>query len=155
MDPSTPEISSADVPQAPNLARIRCIVTAIADGTTSGEQIAEETDISVRHVGYAVRAAQTLGLLDRAPAPTAAGQQLLATEQESDEERAVFCRCIEESAILRAIAPKLLAPKPPTKRVLAARIERLSGLSKATAEHRASDLLAWREQLLGEESDAK
>ena len=50
-----PEIDSIDVPQAPNLARVRCIVSAIADGATTIEQIAEETDISARHVGYSLR----------------------------------------------------------------------------------------------------
>jgi hypothetical protein len=42
----------------------------------------------------------------------------------------------------------LLAAKPPSKKTLGARIERLSGLSRATAEHRASDLLSWRAQLM-------
>lgn len=138
------------MPQAPNLARIRCVVTAIASGVATIDKIAEETDISARHVGYTLRAAQTLGLLDAYKEPTPLGRALLETEQESDEERDVFQRSIETSPIVSAIAPRLLSPKPPTKKALGARIERLSGLSKATAEHRASDLLAWREQLLNE-----
>jgi hypothetical protein len=150
---STPEIESSDVPQAPNLARIRCVVTSVADGATTIEKIAEETDISPRHVGYAIRAAQTLGLLDKDRRPTALGQQLLDTEQESEEERVAFCRSIDESPIMMALAPGLLATKAPTKKTLGARIEKLSGLSKATAEHRASDLLAWREQLLDNRQD--
>jgi hypothetical protein len=147
---STPDIDSADVPQAPNLARIRAVVTAIADGASTLDRIAEETDISARHVGYAVRAAQALELVDRDRAPTPRGSALLATEQESDAERDAFRLAIEQSAILRALAPGLLSPKPPTKKALGARIEKLSGLSTATAEHRASDLLAWREQILEE-----
>lgn len=150
MPRTTPDITTSDVPQAPNLARIRCVVTAIADGATTIEQISEETDISSRHVGYSVRAAQTLGLLDEAKAPTPLGRSLLATEQESDEERDVFRRSVTESPIVRALAPKLLSEKPPTKKALGARIEKLSGLSAATALHRASDLLAWREQILKE-----
>ena len=150
MPRSTPEIKSGDVPQSSNLARIRCVVTAIAGGAATLEQIAEETDFSARHIGYAARAAQTLGLLDADRAPTPLGRALIETEQESEEERDVLRRSIEESAILRAIAPGLLAPKRPTKRALAARIERSSGLSTATSEHRASDLLAWREQLIEE-----
>lgn len=126
------------------------MVTAIASGAATIDKIAEETDISARHVGYTLRAAQTLGLLDAAREPTPLGHALLETEQESDEERDVFQRSIETSPIVSAIAPRLLSPKPPTKKALGARIERLSGLSKATAEHRASDLLAWREQLLNE-----
>jgi len=146
----TLEITTSDVPQAPNLARVRCVVTAIADGATTLEQIAEETDIASRHVHYSVRAAQTLGLLDGEKAPTPLGRALLETEQESDEERDVLRQSVEGSEIVRALAPGLLSTKPPTKRTLGARIERLSGLSKATALHRASDLLAWREQILAE-----
>lgn len=148
MPRSTIEIESGDVPQAPSLARIRCVITAAGEGAGTIEQIAEETDISARHVGYALRAAQTLGLLDRGRAPTPLGRVLLATEQESPEETAAFRKSIEESAIMRAIAPALLSAKPPTKKTLATRIEKLSGLSKATAEHRAWDLLSWREQIL-------
>jgi hypothetical protein len=150
MPRSTPDIESADVPQAPNLARIRCVLAAVDDGKAPLERIAEETDISPRHVGYTVRAAQALELLDRNRVPTARGRALLETEQESVEEREAFRKSIEESAILKALAPGLLSPKPPTKKALGARIEKLSGLSKATAEHRAGDLLAWREQILEE-----
>ncbi|MEO7328830.1 MAG: hypothetical protein ABI193_09650 [Minicystis sp.] len=150
---SNPEIESSDVPQAPNLARVRCIVTAIADGSTNLETIAEETDISLRHVGYTVRAAQTLGLLDDHREPTPLGRALLATEQESDAEREVLKQSVEESAIMKVLAPRLLSGLPPTKRDLAERIEEVSGLSRATAAHRASDLLAWREQLLQQRLD--
>lgn len=150
MPRSTPDIDSADVPQAPNLARIRAVVTAIADGAATLDRIAEETDISARHVGYAVRAAQALDLLDRDRAATARGRALLETEQESAAERTAFRQAIEQSPILRALAPALLSARPPTKKALGARIEKLSGLSLATAEHRASDLLAWREQILEE-----
>ena len=150
MPRTTTEIKSGDVPQAPNLARIRCVVTAIAGGATTNEQIAEETDFSARHIGYAARAAQTLGLLDARRAPTTLGRELIETEQESEQERDVLRRSVEQSAILRVIAPGLLSPKPPTKKALATRIERSSGLSRATSEHRASDLLSWREQILEE-----
>jgi len=150
MPRSTPQIETGDIPQAPNLARIRCVVTAIAGGAATIEKIAEETDISARHIGYAIRAAQTLGLLDEKKASTPLGRALLETEQESDEERDVLRQSVEGSEIVRALAPGLLSAKPPTKRTLGARIERLSGLSKATALHRASDLLAWREQILAE-----
>lgn len=153
MPQATPDIESSDVPQAPNLARVRCVVTAVAEGATTIEQIAEETDISGRHVGYALRAAQTLGLLDKSRAPTALGRELLATEQESEQERLVFSKSIAESAIMKALAPSLLSARAPSKKTLSGRIERLTGLSKATAEHRASDLLSWREQLLEQRLD--
>ena len=148
MPRATPSIDSADVPQAPNLARIRAVLTAVAGGTTARADIAEETDISPRHVGYALRAAQALGLLDAAFAPTPRGRALLDTDQESDAERTAFRESIEASPIVKALAPGLLGAKPPTRKALGARIEKLSGLSAATADHRANDLLAWREQLL-------
>jgi hypothetical protein len=151
MPRKTPDIGSADVPQAPNLARIRAIVTAFAAGAATIDVIAEETDISVRHVGHAARAAQALDLLDGKRAPTARGHALLATEQESADERAAFRTAVEASAIVRGLAPSLLAEKPPSKKTLAARIERLTGLSPSTAERRAEDLLAWREQILEED----
>jgi hypothetical protein len=149
------DITGADVPQAPNLARIRCVVASIAGGAATIEQIAEETDISARHIGYAVRAAQILDLLGADRQPTAAGRALLETDQESADEREAFKEGIAKSPILKAIAPTLLGPKAPTKQALGARIEKLSGLSKATALHRASDLRAWREQLIDDvEGDA-
>lgn len=148
MPRTSPEIDTIDIPQAPNLARVRCVVTAVAGGAATIEQVADETDISARHVGYAFRAAQSLGLLDGERALTDLGRSLIETPQESEEERAAFRRSIEESVILRAIAPDLLSADPPSKKTLTERIEELSGLSKATAAHRASDLLAWREQIL-------
>ncbi len=102
---SPPDIDSADVPQAPNLARIRAVLTAIADGASTLERIAEETDISARHVGYAVRAAQALELLDRHRAPTPRGAALLATAQESDAERDALRLAIEQSAIVERPRP--------------------------------------------------
>lgn len=130
------------------------MIAAIAGGAATIDEIAEETDISARHLGYALRAAQTLDLLDSARRPTPAGLALIETDQESEAERGAFRQSIESSAILQAIAPTLLSPTPPTKKVLAGRIEKLTGLSTATAAHRASDLLAWREQLLEEEPEA-
>jgi hypothetical protein len=152
MPKSTLDIEGPDVPQAPNLARVRAVVTAISSGAANLEAVAEETDIALRHVTYAVRAAQTLDLLDKDRKPTARGEALLASEQESAEERLAFRQAVEESAILRAVAPTLLSAKPPTKKTLGARIAKLTGLSTATAEHRASDLLSWREQILEEEA---
>ena len=155
MPRTTLQIGSSDVPQAPNLARVRLVIASIAGGAATIDEIAEETDISARHLGYALRAAQTLALLDGARRPTPAGLALIETDQESAEERAAFRSSIEGSAILQAIAPTLLSLTPPTKKVLAGRIEKLTGLSTATAAHRASDLLAWREQVLEPEpSDA-
>ena len=144
------DITTSDVPQAPNLPRVRCVITAIAYGARANDEIAEQTDISARHVAYSVRAAQSLGFLDEARLPTDLGRALIESEQESPQERELFRSAIRQSPILRVLAPTLLAPRPPSKKALGARIERLSGLSRITAAHRASDLLAWREQLVDE-----
>src|ERR1700753_3570135 len=99
MPRTTPNIDTVDVPQAPNLARIRAVVAAVAGGASTLERIAEETDVSLRHASYTVRAAQTLVLLDNDRAPTPLGRSLLETEQESQGERDVFKKAIEESPI--------------------------------------------------------
>ncbi|MFO0759381.1 MAG: hypothetical protein U0359_23005 [Byssovorax sp.] len=93
------------------------------------------------------------GLARRAPRADAPRPALLDTEQESEAEREVPMRSVQESPIMQALAPTLLSAEPPTKRALAEQIERVSGLSRATAAHRASDLLAWREQLLQQRLD--
>ncbi len=113
----TLELTTGDVPQAPNLARIRCVVTAIAGGAATIEQVAEETDVSSRHVSYSIRAAQILGLLDAAKQPTLLGRGLLETEQESAAERDVFKSSVEGSEIVRALA-RACSPRsrPPRRR---------------------------------------
>src|SRR5262245_23244999 len=116
MPKAAPSIDSASVPEAPNLARIRAVITAITGGADTVERIVEETDISARHVGYTVRAAQALGFLDDDRSPTPRGRALIETDQESAAERAAFREAIEESAVVRALAPGLLSDKPPTRR---------------------------------------
>ena len=155
MPRKTPDIRSADVPQAPSLARIRAVVTAVAAGAATLDVIAEETDISARHVGHDARAAQALALLDGKRAPTVRGQALLATDQgEPRGSLAAFpappSRRARSSGTL---APSLLAEKPPSEED-ARRPDRAAHRPvppRPPSTARVEDLLAWREQILEED----
>ncbi len=148
---SEPSIDGADVPQTPDLDKVRRVVEAVAkarDGAPSAEEISASTRIQSRHVAYALRAARTLGLVGPHHKITELGRTLVGSAAGSEGERAVLRKAIEESAVIRAIAPDLLAPVGPSSDELASRIGRLAGLAPSTAAHRAGDLLAWRAQLL-------
>ncbi len=117
-------------------------------GSGGASGISEATGISKRHVAYAVRAAQTLGLL-ASNKLTAAGLALLAFESKSLRERALLREAVLSSHVIRRLAPDLLNASPLERDVLADRILReVPGLSRATAVRRAGTLLSWRAQLL-------
>lgn len=147
-NPKGTYLNSREIPQAPNLNRVRRVVAAAVRGHVGMQTIADFTRISARHVEYALRAAQTLGLLQSSGVPTPIADRLVATPEASDQECAVFRQCVEASEVIRTVAPGLLSSAPPTKSAIAARMQRAAGLSKSTAEHRAGDLLSWRTQLL-------
>jgi hypothetical protein len=144
--PRTRHFESHQIPQADNLDDVRRVVAGVADGATPA-QISERTEISARHVSYALQAAKTLGWLAPGDKPevTDLGQKLLATAAESLEERDCFRRAITESDVLKSIAPELLAPATPSRDDLTARIRRaVPDLSEETAKRRAQTLLSWR-----------
>lgn len=146
------EIHSADVPQEDNLGDVRRTVEAIAAGLEDTESIAARIGRSKRHVGYAINAAIVLGWIEEGEdklVVLAVAQKLLAAKAGSDDERAVLRKSIEESAILRTLAPRLLAAEEPTREQLSARIQSLSGLSPSTSTRRAQTLLSWRRQVVG------
>ena len=145
------EIHSADVPQEDNLGDVRRTVEAIAAGLEDTGSIASRIGRSRRHVGYAINAAIVLGWLEEGDdklAVLAAAQKLLAQKAGSDAERAVLRESIEQSAVLRALAPGLLAAAEPSREQISERIEALSGLSKSTSVRRAQTLLSWRRQVV-------
>jgi hypothetical protein len=123
--PRTPRFESHQIPQADNLDDVRRVIAGVADGATP-PQISERTEISARHVSYALQAARTLGWL--APADklevTDLGRELLATAPGGLEERDCFRRSITESDVLKGLAPELLAPATPSRDDLTARIRR-------------------------------
>lgn len=148
MSSPRPTLTGTDVPQAPNLTRVRAIVEAAARGATSAAEAATATGLSPRHAGYAMHAARTLGLLAPDSSITPLGESLRASTAGSEDERRVLRRGVEDSPVLAAIAPHLLSAVPPTRRSIVDRILRRTKLARATADHRAGGLLAWRAQLV-------
>lgn len=149
-EPSAKRFRARDIPQADNLARVRVVIDAIADGVSDIRSIADLTAISTRHVAYALRAARVLGWIDDSETTlTPAGTALLATIPEGLEERSELRRAILTSDLLRTLAPDLLHAKPLPREELADRIlDTVEGLSRATALRRAQAILAWRTYLL-------
>ena len=146
-----PEIHSADAPQEDNLGDVRRTVEAVAQGLEDTQSIADRTKRSRRHVGYAINAAIVLGLIDEGEERLTvleAGKKLLAHPEGSAEERAFLRAAIEKSAVLRALAPELLAAVEPERATISGRIQTLAGLSKSTSDRRAQTLLSWRRQVL-------
>lgn len=147
---SAKRFSARDIPQSDNLARVRQVIEAIADGVSDIRTISELTAISARHVAYSLCAARVLGWIDDSEAAlTAAGAALLTTIPEGLEERSELRRAILTSELMRAIAPDLLHAKPLEREELADRIlSTVDGLSRSTALRRAQAILAWRTYLL-------
>ncbi|WP_437774297.1 hypothetical protein [Sorangium sp. So ce1097] len=147
--PPTRLLRSAEIPQADNLANVRRVLEALADGAAAREQIAEQTGISLRHVGYALAAARVLGWLDDDASITPAGRALLAVPAGTPDERAHLRRAIFACDVVKEVAPDLFEPAAPTTAALARRIFRFTaGIGKETARRRAQTLLAWRKQVL-------
>ena len=74
-------LTSIEIPQADSLENVRRVVSAIAAGASSRKEISDKTDISVRHIDYAIHAAKSLGFLAAADALsiTDSGRALAAT----------------------------------------------------------------------------
>jgi predicted AAA+ superfamily ATPase len=146
---ATGRLRSLEIPQTDRLDVIRRVIDAIAAGASTRFQIEQSTRLSPRHVNYALAAARVLGLArgKKDLALTALGSRLVLTEPTSPEERGVLVEAISGSSDLRKIAPSLLGRTEPDREQLARRIERLGGLSRATADRRAQALLAWRRRL--------
>ena len=74
-------LTSIEIPQADSLENVRRVVEAIASGASSRKEISEKTDISVRHIDYAIHAAKSLGFLAATDAIsiTDTGRALAAT----------------------------------------------------------------------------
>jgi predicted AAA+ superfamily ATPase len=141
---------SWEFPQTNRLDQVRAIVDALASGASTRQQVAQATRISARHVSYAVAAARSLGLVSgtRDFAVTGLGGRLATAEPGSPEEQEILVEAIMGSAALRSVAPALLGRRQPDRERLARQVERLTGLSRSTADRRAQALLAWRRRLL-------
>lgn len=144
-------LTTADIPQAPRLARIRAVVEAVSTGRGSVESIGSHAGMKKRDARYhLVAASRILGLLvdDEGKYRLARlGRRLLATEPASEEERAAWVEAIQGSAPLRAWAGELLGARAPREETLVRRATK-AGLSPNTARQRARAVLRWRKQLL-------
>ena len=140
-------LGSIDVPQADSLDTVRKIVEAVADGARSSGKIAERTGYSDRHVRYRFQAACILGLLAPDHTLMRRGQRLVGTERGSTEERRLLRAAVRASAVVRIVAPDLLASASIDKEAVAGRLVELTGLSQATARRRAQVLRSWARQL--------
>ena len=151
---SRPTISATDIPQADSLEKVRRVVSAVArQGARIAGDLVQATGMSPRQVQYAIRAAITLGWLERSDQgllPTTASDALLAIPEGRAAERALLRDLLSSNEILRAVVPDLLANRPPSPVALGARIAAMTGLAPATAERRAGTLLRWRHEVLGE-----
>jgi hypothetical protein len=143
-------LTSAEVPQADDLDKVRAVVVVATRGPMTTGDIAAETGYSVRHVEYRLRAAQLLGLLDKQKdgfALSARGRTLLDTRPTSERERVTWRHIVEESPLLSALAPDLFATVAPTRDQLADRMLDATAISRSTALRRAGALLSWRRRL--------
>lgn len=137
---------AAAVPQA-TLESIRAVVDAIARRCSSPERISSTTGIAPRHVQYAIAAARTLQLLSDGPSGvhlSSTGKALARSPKHSEDERRIWHEAMASSPFLTALAPTLLTRNPPNAEELADRILQTTGLSTATARHRATMILTWR-----------
>ncbi len=140
-------IPGAHVPQAP-LASVRKVVDALSAGAVTTDELARATEIEHRHVSYALRAAETLGLVDPTPSLTELGRALADTHPRSGAERHVFRLAAGASGLLCAIMPDVLDERAPSRAEVVMRLLTHTTLGAATAARRATDLLSWRRYLV-------
>lgn len=143
----TLELTTTDVPQEDDLATIRKVIQAIADGLADTQGLADKTGVSRRHVGYSINAAISLLLVDENLQVTEGGKKLLAAAAGTPEEKGAWRAAIEASPALKELAPNLLAQAEPDRKQLSEHIAQVSGLAPATAMRRVQALLSWRRQL--------
>ena len=144
-------LTSIEIPQADSLENVRRVVEAIASGAATRKEISEKTDISLRHIDYAIHAAKSLGFLAEGEGLSVSdsGRALAATGRGSNEERDALKVAINANEVVSLLAPGLLADAAPAKADLTKHIqEACPELSEATAARRAQTLLAWRSQVL-------
>lgn len=144
----------SEVPQADRLDFIRRFVEAVGSGATSVASAAATSRLAPRYGNYAALAAKQLGLIETsangALVVSALGSRLLATAENSVDERNVLTGAFHGSAALSELAAVVLATSAPSRTLVAELIEARWGLAQSTALRRATTLLAWRDYLLQE-----
>ncbi len=145
---------SEDIPQDATPQRIRDVVSAIAGGARTPEDVEGRTQLSRRHVHYHLNAARILGFVRRKRgwySLTDLGKEWLDTPEEAAADRAVFARGLGESTPLRDVEPNLLGDPAPTRERLAERIALLTRMAPETAKRRADTLIRYRRYARGDE----
>lgn len=145
---------SEDVPQDATPPRIRAAVQAIRDRAPNPAVVAERTGLSERHVHYHLRAARTLGFVERSHGwyvVSPRGLEWLDTPEGSAADRATFTKAMAASEVLRSVAPDLLADASPSIDRTAERVRLLTDMSPETAQRRAETLIRWRRYALAQD----
>src|SRR5690349_20902808 len=103
-------LTSIEIPQADSLDNVRRVVEAIAAGAASRKEISDKTDISVRHIDYAIHAAKSLGFLEASEALSIkdSGRSLAGTGRGSAEEREQLRAAIKVNDVITQLAADLL-----------------------------------------------
>jgi len=153
--PRPKQFRTLDVPQADSLPLIRRVVEAIHVGLKTVSSISEDTGFSERHVRYRLQAARILGFLSDEISLTAQGKRLVITNRGGSQEHRTFCDAVRSCDIARLLAPGLLDEAEINSPAVAKRMERLFGLSPATAERRTRVMRSWRRQLVGATFETK
>lgn len=126
---------------------------AIRDGVSHPATLQEYLGVDARHFNYYRQGAELLALVERREHKlelTSLGDRLLATTEDSLDERAVFRQAIAAAEPLAPFAP-FFAGETMSVAELGRRIQRLSGLAETTALRRAQTLARWRRHLIGPE----
>lgn len=141
MMPASREQTSL-VPQSTSLKTIRLLLQALAKG---GNAVAK-LGFSARRFYYARNACRALGLLDGEDNLTEIGAQLLAEMPGTRAEGLVLRRVLEQSEIIRKIAPDPFVRRQ-TREEIAKTLKKLYGFSETTARDRAATLSSWLSQI--------
>jgi predicted ATPase len=141
--------ASMEVPQTRQFADLHAVLASLAAGVSTTEELAARTHLARRQVNYALVTAREFGLLAKDGAAhrvLPAGRQLVAAKTDHAL-KTVLGRALRASAVVKAVAPDLLADDEPSQGDIANRIIAVAQLSPETAHHRAGAFLAWRRQL--------
>ncbi len=148
---SEPDVKTRDIPQASNLQLVRSTVDAVIAGCSTSTRVAQCTGASKRHAEYAIQSARVLGFVEHDDVSgyhaTERGLRLGHTDAESIDEARELASAINESEVMRRIAPNLLSRVELSKGDIAESIAHASGLASSTAGRRGSTILSWRRYL--------
>ena len=151
-------IKGNKIPQSSRLSAVRTVIESVDRRFGSPEPIGLDTGISIRHVIYHLNAAEILGLVigkNGRFRVTRSGEALLATTQDSEEERALYGKALAGSEFTKELFPDLLSTSSLVAGEIAKTLEKRTSLSGSTARRRASTIVTWVKTIRGESLRAK